>query len=265
MIFMRSLWAAPLPVSRALPINAYIDFAQRLADAAGDAIRPFFRDHGDVESKGDHSPVTQADKAAELAMREIIRAIYPDHGIFGEELGVQHAESRYVWVLDPIDGTRNFIAGGTQWGTLIALCENGVPILGVLDQPITGERWLGAKGQRTMLNGKDIHSRNCPALKEAVISTTHCAPNDMPRFEAVAMHCANRIDGGDCYAYGMLARGERDIVCDTALKPYDILALVPIIEGAGGKITGWDGAPITLSHYATAIAMGDPHLAGHGI
>ncbi len=247
-----------------MPTSGHIQFAHRLADAAGDAIRPFFRDHGDVEAKGDNSPVTQADRAAELAMRELIRAIYPDHGIFGEELGVQHAESPYVWVLDPIDGTRNFIAGGTQWGTLIALCENGVPILGVLDQPISNERWVGVRGHRTTLNGRDIHSRNCPALKEAVISTTFCAAPDMPRFETLANHCANRINGGDCYAYGMLARGERDIVCDTALKPYDILALVPIIEGAGGKITGWDGAPITLSHYAQAIAVGDPHLAGHG-
>ena len=247
-----------------MPTSEHITFAHRLADAAGDAIRPFFRDHGEVESKGDNSPVTQADRAAELAMRELIRAIYPDHGIFGEELGVQHANSPYVWVLDPIDGTRNFIAGGTQWGTLIALCENGVPILGVLDQPISGERWVGARGHKTTLNGKAIHTRNCPGLKEAVISTTFCAAPDMPRFDALANLCANRINGGDCYAYGMLARGERDIVCDTALKPYDILALVPIIEGAGGKIAAWDSAPITLTHYASAIAMGDPHLAGHG-
>lgn len=244
--------------------DAYINFAHQLADAAAEAIRPYFRDHGTVEAKGDDSPVTQADRAAEAAMRALIEAHYPEHGIYGEEHGQRGTDSQFVWVLDPIDGTRNFIAGGTQWGTLIALCENGTPIVGILDQPITGERWVGAKDRKTTLNGKEIHTRNCDGLKEAAISSTLCAPADMPRYEALANLCANSIKGGDCYAYGTLARGERDIVCDTALKPYDILALVPIVQGAGGKITGWDGAPITLAHSDSAIAVGDPHLAGHG-
>lgn len=248
-----------------MPINDYIAFAHALADAAGDAIRPYFRNAGEVEAKGDNSPVTRADKAAETAIRNLISLHYPDHGIYGEEHGQTGLDKRYVWVVDPIDGTRNFIANGTQWGTLIALCDDGVPILGILDQPITSERWVGVHGQATLLNGKPIRTRACSDLAHAVISTTYCAPPDDAQFETLAAHCAERIAGGDCYAYGMLARGERDIVCDTALKPYDILALVPIIEGAGGKITGWDGAAIDLEHFSTAIAVGDAFLHANAL
>lgn len=243
-----------------MPISDYIAFAHELANAAGNAIRPYYKNAGEVESKGDNSPVTRADKAAETAMRNLIELHYEDHGIYGEEHGQRGLDKQYVWVIDPIDGTRNFIANGTQWGTLIALCENGVPILGILDQPITGERWVGAKGRETLLNGKPIHVRPCPNLAQAVISTTYCAPPDDTQFEKLATQCAASIRGGDCYAYGMLARGERDIVCDTALKPYDILALVPIIEGAGGSIRHWDGAPITLHHYQQVLAKGDKAL-----
>jgi inositol-phosphate phosphatase/L-galactose 1-phosphate phosphatase/histidinol-phosphatase len=270
--------------------TSYITFAHQLADVAGDAIRPYFGQHGAVETKGDHSPVTQADKAAETAIRAMIASAYPDHGIYGEEHGQTGLDKTYIWVIDPIDGTRAFIAGKKEWGTLIALCENGVPILGVLDQPITGERWVGVMGQPTLFypswregeaheaiqsllpeqkdglpryarnDGIEIKTRPCPSLAEAVISCTYCAPPDDARFAALAAQCKETIDGGDCYAYGLLTRGERDIVCDTALKPYDILALVPIIEGAGGKITGWDNAPVTLSNYSQIIACGNAKL-----
>lgn len=242
-----------------MPVNtdAFIGFAHELADAADVAIRPYFGGSVPYETKDDNSPVSMADKAAEAAMRELITSHYPDHGIYGEEHGTHHTDAQFVWVLDPIDGTRNFITGGTEWGTLIALCENGVPILGILDQPITGERWVGQLGKDTTKNGEPVHTRNCTALADAAISTTFCAPPDDARYAALAAQCRDQISKGDCYAYGLLAAGQRDIVCDTALKPYDILALVPIIEGAGGKITGWDGAPITLSHYQSALAAGD--------
>ena len=248
-----------------MPINDYIVFAHRLADAAGSAIRPYYQNTGEVEAKSDSSPVTLADKAAETAIRDLIARHYPDHGIYGEENGQQGLDKTYVWVIDPIDGTRNFIANGTLWGTLIALCENGIPILGILDQPITGERWVGARGQATTLNGKPITTRACKALNDAIISTTFCAAPDRPRYDALADQCANSIEGGDCYGYGMLARGERDIVCDTALKPYDILALMPIIEGAGGKITGWDGAALQLQHFSAVIAAGDATLHANAL
>lgn len=244
-----------------MPINDYIAFAHTLADAAGDAIRPYYRNAGEVEAKGDNSPVTRADKAAETAVRNLIALHYPDHGIYGEEHGQHGLDKRFIWVIDPIDGTRNFIANGTQWGTLIALCENGVPVLGILDQPITGERWVGVTGQPSTLNGQPIRTRACPTLHQAVASATYCAPPDDARFAALAAQCHASIRGGDCYAYGMLARGERDIVCDTALKPYDILALVPIIQGAGGSIRHWDGAPVTLTHFDKVLARGDAQLA----
>lgn len=243
-----------------MALSEYIAFAHELADAAGEAIRPYFNAAAEVETKSDNSPVTKADKAAEKAMRTLIEKRLADHGIYGEEHGQSGIDKKYVWVLDPIDGTRAFIRGSQQWGTLIALCEDGVPILGILDQPITGERWVGARGQKTTLNGKTIATRECELLKDAVISTTFCAADDRPRYDALAKQCANAIEGGDCYAYGMLARGERDIVCDTALKPYDILALVPIIEGAGGSIRGWDNTVVTLKHYSAIIACGDPRL-----
>jgi fructose-1,6-bisphosphatase/inositol monophosphatase family enzyme len=271
-----------------LEISRFLPFAHQLADAAAEAIRPFFGAHGVVETKGDASPVTQADKAAEAAIRALIEARYPDHGIYGEEYGQQAGRnlrsaevaraavaagvspqgeggasppsSPYTWVIDPIDGTRNFIAGGTQWGTLIALCDNSVPVLGILHQPITGERWVGVAGHASTLNGQAIRTRPCPTLAQAVASCTYCAPPDDARFDALASQCAESIRGGDCYAFGMLARGERDIVADTGLKPYDILALVPIIEGAGGRIRTWAGNPVTLTDYAQVLAVGDPML-----
>ncbi|PZP85392.1 MAG: histidinol phosphate phosphatase [Azospirillum brasilense] len=243
------------------PFTNFLPFAHQLADAAAEAIRPFFGAHGAVETKGDASPVTQADKAAEAAMRTLIEAHHPEHGIYGEEYGQTGLSARYIWVIDPIDGTRNFIAGGTQWGTLIALCDGGVPVLGILNQPITGERWVGVAGQPSTLNGAAIRTRPCPALAQAVASSTFCTPPDDARFDAVASQCADFIRGGDCYAFGLLARGDRDIVADTGLKPYDILALVPIIEGAGGRIRTWAGHSVTLQDYAQVLAVGDPTLA----
>ena len=244
-------------------LSQFIPFAHRLADAAGDAIRPHFGDHGAVEAKHDQSPVTRADRAAEMAMRALIETHYPDHGIYGEELGQKVDGQRFVWAIDPIDGTRAFIAGGHAWGTLIALCDHGVPVLGVLDQPITGERWFGMTEQTTLLNGQPIKTRSCQSIDNTEISTTsvnHFDPVQAERYAALASQCGEAIAGGDCYAYGLLARGQRDIVADAGLKPYDILALVPIVEGAGGTLRAWDGAPITLAHHATALAVGDAAL-----
>ncbi len=250
-----------------------LTFAHALADASGAAIRPYFGVAVDVETKADNSPVSIADCAAETVIRALITQHYPEHGIYGEEFGSSlvipakagisspEGDSRfrgndkvYTWVIDPIDGTRAFLAGGKEWGTLIALCEDGVPILGLLDLPITGERWAAARGESS------LKTRPCPSLSAAEISTTSARYFTAPqavRFAALAEQCKTVIADGDCYAYGMLARGERDLVVDAGLKPYDILALVPIIEAAGGVITGWDGAPITLSNYANVLAAGD--------
>lgn len=246
---------------------SFISFAHHLADAAGAAIRPYFNTALEVSTKADQSPVSIADREAEAAMRSLIEAQYPAHGVYGEEFGQSGTTSpsreQYTWVLDPIDGTRAFLAGSTQWGTLIALCKNGIPILGILDQPITRERWVGANTvthYARATNDHAISTRPCPSLQQASISTTSHRYFSAPQaihFAKLAEQCGEVIANGDCYAYGLLARGKRDIVVDAGLKPYDILALVPIIEGAGGVITGWDGAAVTLSNYAHVVAAGD--------
>ena len=253
------------------PFTEFLTFAHALADAAGAVIRPYFGAHGEVEAKGDNSPVTRADREAEAAMRALIDQHYPDHAIYGEEGGQKKTISEYCWVIDPIDGTRAFIEGRREWGTLIALCADGVPILGILDQPITGERWVGVNGTVSSYTVTPAEAgttdpcktRPCATLADAEFSTTSAlffTPVQAKQVIALAQSCRRAVRDGDCYAYGLLARGERDIVIDAGLKPYDILALVPIIEGAGGKITGWDGAPITLTHYADVVATGDAGL-----
>ncbi len=223
-----------------------------------------------MDAKADNSPVSIADREAETAIRALIEKTYPDHGIFGEEHGVSGSDKKYVWVIDPIDGTRAFLAGSKEWGTLIALCEGGIPILGILDQPFTGERWVGvADGSATYSihehgrKTEDLITHGCPSLSAARISTTsgnHFTLEQANAYVKLAKKCAKATEGGDCYAYGMIARGQRDLVVDAGLKPYDILALVPIIEAAGGAITSWDGQPITLTNFSTVLAAGDPSL-----
>ena len=255
--------------------DRFVQFAHTLADAAGDIIRHYFESELAVEDKADKTPVTKADREAEAAMRALIDQHYPTHEIFGEEFGMTLAggndalipptsggrsNRRYTWVLDPIDGTRAFIAGRKEWGTLIALCDDGVPILGMIDQPATGERWWGVVGEPTIYKGNSVRTRACNSLAEAEFSTTslnYFTPEQASRVVKLAQACKTTVRDGDCYAYGLLARGQRDVVIDAGLKPYDILALVPIINGANGKITAWDGKPITLTHFSTALAVGD--------
>ena len=257
--------------------SEFLTFAHHLADAAGEVIRPHFGAHGNVDEKSDKSPVTMADKLAEKTIRKLIENTYTDHAIYGEEEGQKKTVSEYTWVIDPIDGTRAFIAGRKEWGILIALCADGIPILGILDQPVTGERWVGVKGEKTCYSAvpaqeldprkraKDvlITTRKCAALADAEFSTTslnYFTPPQAASVVKLAQQCRATVKDGDCYAYGLLAKGFRDVVVDAGLKPYDILALVPIIEGAGGTITSWDGHEVTLAYYANVIASGDKTL-----
>lgn len=243
----------------------YLAFAHRLADASGKVIRPYFGQALDVEAKADNSPVSIADREAEAAMREMITLTFPDHGIYGEEHGQSDVEKEFVWVLDPIDGTKAFIAGRKEWGTLVALCQNGVPIFGILNQPVTGERWVGSKGGVSYCSGNVLKTRDITTLADAEVSTTsalHFTPEQGEAMVRLAKSCRAVVKDGDCYAYGLLARGSRDIVVDAGLKPYDILALVPIIEAAGGAITTWEGKPVTLKDYANVLAAGDKALHG---
>ncbi|WP_066682612.1 histidinol-phosphatase [Sphingomonas sp. CCH9-E2] len=245
-----------MPVSQ-----ADIDLAQRLADAAGAAIRPYFRaDHG-LETKDDASPVTLADKAAEAAMRRLIVAERPMDGIIGEEEEERAGSNGRTWVLDPIDGTRSFIVGRPIFGTLIALLEDGWPVLGIIDQPIIGERWLGVTGRPTLFNGKPAESRRCRELSQALLATTSPAlftDDQLHAFEHVDSAVLSTVLGGDCYNYGLVASGHLDLVIEAGLKLHDFAALVPVVEGAGGRMCDWQGDPLHAGSTGEVIAAGDP-------
>jgi inositol-phosphate phosphatase / L-galactose 1-phosphate phosphatase / histidinol-phosphatase len=240
-----------------------IALAQRLADAAGAAIRPWFRSGLAIEAKADASPVTQADRAAEAAIRAILEAERPHDGIFGEEYGVTREGAPRTWVLDPIDGTRSFIAGRPIFGTLIALLEEGRPVLGIIDQPINGERWLGVTGRPTTLNGAAIRTRACATVAAAHMATTgprHFTPEEWTKFDRLSLGARDTLWGGDCYNYGLVAAGHIDLVIEAGLKLYDLAALVPIVEGAGGRMCGWKGEALTADSDGRVIAAGDARL-----
>jgi histidinol phosphatase-like enzyme (inositol monophosphatase family) len=237
--------------------------AHRLADAAGAAIRPFFRARYELARKDDASPVTEADRASETAMRAILEEARPGDGIFGEEFGRTREGAERVWVLDPIDGTRSFVAGRPIFGTLIALVEGGVPVLGVIDQPILGERWAGVAGQPTLFNDGRIETRACAALGDAILATTgpsYFQPAEWEAYTRCSMAARDRIWGGDCYNYGLLALGHLDAVIEAGLKLYDFAALVPIVEGAGGRMRDWGGRTLHAGSSGHVIAVGDERL-----
>ncbi len=246
-------------------LNAYARFAARLADGAGAILREHFRRPAAVERKADGSPVTAADRAAEAAMRALIAEQYPAHGVIGEEGGAERPAARYVWVLDPIDGTQAFVTGKPSFGTLIALLEDGIPVLGVIDQPITGERWLGRRGQGTTLNGAAAGTRDCAALASAALyaTTPHMFGGPAAAaFERLRGEVALTRYGADCYAYGLLASGFVDLVVEASLQPYDYCALVPVVEGAGGVMTDWEGRALGLDSDGRVVAAGTPALHG---
>lgn len=238
-------------------------FALRLADAAGGAIRPLFRGTWGSERKADRSFVTEADRAAEAAMRKLIEAEFPRDGIIGEEYGTRNEGAGRQWVLDPIDGTTSFIAGRPIFGTLIALLQDGWPVLGIIDQPISAERWVGCIGQPTTFNGKSAHTKPLKELSDAVLATTspHLFSNEeADAFMQVAKQVAEKkiVFGGDCYNYGLVASGHIDVVIEAGLKLYDYAALVPVVEGAGGMMADWQGNPLDAASDGTVIALGDP-------
>ncbi len=246
-----------------MDLAADIALAQRLADAAGAAIRPHFRQALLTERKGDATPVTLADRAAEEAMRAILRTERPEDGIIGEEFAAEKSDARRQWVLDPIDGTAGFLAGRPMFGTLIAMLVDGWPVLGLIDQPILAERWIGATGQPTTLNGKPARTRACRALGDATIATTgphYFDDHQGQHFMALAAKTDHKrmVMGGDCYNYAMLASGQIDIVCEANLKLHDWAALVPVIEGAGGTMCDWNGEPLFAGSGGHVLALGDP-------
>lgn len=243
-------------------LDADIALAHRLADAAGAAIRPYFRSVS-AERKDDATPVTLADRAAEEAMRAILRAEVPQDTIIGEEFGASAGTSRRSWVLDPIDGTTGFLAGRPLFGVLIALVIEGFPVLGVIDQPILRERWVGVTGRPTTLNGQPVRTRSCGALADVALATTgphYFDDHDGAHFMGLAARTDHKrmVMGGDCYNYAMLATGQLDVVCESNLKLHDWAALVPVVEGAGGTMADWNGDPLHAGSDGHVIALGDP-------
>ncbi|SFF74239.1 histidinol-phosphatase, inositol monophosphatase family [Novosphingobium sp. CF614] len=246
-----------------MKIEQDIALALRLADAAGDAIRPYFRNGLSAERKADATPVTIADQAAEEAMRRILKAEAARDTIIGEEFGTDEGSSVRTWVLDPIDGTVSFIAGRPIFGTLIALLVDGWPVLGIIDQPILGERWIGASGRATTFNGREVRTRACRELSEAMLATTgpqYFDDHQGAHFMALAARTDHRrmMMGGDCYNYGLLASGQIDLVCEAGLKLHDWAALVPVVEGAGGTMCDWNGDPLNARSDGHVLAIGDP-------
>jgi histidinol phosphatase-like enzyme (inositol monophosphatase family) len=256
----------------------FASFAGRLAEVSSEVILPFFRSEIGADDKsdgGDFDPVTEADRAAEVVMRHLIRETFPDHGIIGEEYGAERSEADHVWVLDPIDGTKSFISGLPTWGTLIGLMKFGQPVYGMMSQPFTRERYFGdnlcsrrrwvTPSRGDSANGewssRVLRSRACASLTQASLMTT--SPllfNEQDRAAYRRLEKVARLVryGGDCYAYCMLASGFVDVIVETNLKPYDIVALVPIITGAGGVVTKWEGGPAALG--GRIVAVRDPRL-----
>jgi histidinol phosphatase-like enzyme (inositol monophosphatase family) len=246
-----------------MSLETDIALAHRLADAAATAIRPFFRSGLAADRKGDATPVTEADRAAEEAMRRILKAEAPRDTVIGEEFAATNGESGRSWVLDPIDGTVSFLAGRPIFGTLIALVVEGWPVLGLIDQPILQERWLGATGRPTLFNGQPCRTRACPSLAEAALATTgphYFDDHQGSHFMALAARTNHKrmMMGGDCYNYGLLASGHIDLVCEANLKLHDWAALVPVIEGAGGTVCDWNGDPLHAGSDGHVLALGDP-------
>ncbi len=252
-------------------MEALVAAAEAAADVAGAAIRPFFRAAIAADQKSDRSPVTIADRTAELAMRAVLAERFPEHGILGEEFGLDRPEARLRWVLDPIDGTRAFITGRPTFGSLIALLEDGIPIVGIIDQPVTGERWIGARGQPSVFRGRfggGIGVRSCVTLADAELSAT--SPE---MFDATNAAPWNRLKaavrrnywGGDCYAYGLVAIGQIDIVAEADMKIWDWAPLSVVIEGAGGRVTDWNGHPLHADGDGRVLAVGDPRLHAQAV
>src|SRR5215469_14217271 len=218
---------------------AALALAEQLADVARRIVREHFRAPLAVEQKTDGTPVTIADRDIETHMRRMIRAAFPGHAVRGEEFAAEGG-GEFTWVLDPIDGTKSFVSGYPLFGSLIALQQQDRAVLGVLEAPVMGERWVSADGRTTLFNGRSVRTRDCRSLGDAILCSTTPETFEGPdrsRFEALSERTALRRCGGDCYLYGMLASGYCDLVVEAKLKPHDFMAVVPIITGAGGKVS----------------------------
>ena len=252
-----------------LLFDELLDFAHTLADASGKVIRPQFRRQISIQNKAegrDFDPVTAADKGAERVISRLLAKAYPGHGITGEEYGSRNLDAALRWIVDPIDGTRSFMTGALSWGTLIGLIQDDTPLLGIMDQPYVGERfWSGKKA--AYMRGPDgktrkLKTRKCAKLADAILSSTHpdlFGPGkEAAGFQRIKSAARMTRFGGDCYGYALLASGLVDLVIEVGLKPFDIVALIPIIEKAGGRVTTWDGT--SAANGGRIVASGDAEL-----
>ena len=258
-----------MPPAKHLNFRAALIFAHELADRSGAVTLRYFRKSPAVANKlkgTGFDPVTAADQAAERLMSNMVARTWPGHGIIGEEYGCTSQDAQFRWVLDPIDGTRAFIMGQPLWGTLIGLIDKQKPVLGVMNQPFTGERFwsseTGAHFRHSNGRAKRITTRTGIALSSAFLTTTHPDLYETDRDARAFRRLASKVQmtryGGDCYNYCLLAAGHIDLVVEVGLKAHDIVALIPIIERAGGRITTWNGKPAING--GRIIAAGDPKL-----
>tara|TARA_Y100000590_G_C15582912_1_gene963042 strand:- start:277 stop:1059 length:783 start_codon:yes stop_codon:yes gene_type:complete len=244
-------------MSNKFDVKELLTFANSLADKSEKILNKYFRSNLDIEKKSDNSPVTIADKKCEELIRETIKKYYPSHNVIGEELENENNDKEFTWVIDPIDGTRSFIAGHKDFGTLIALLHNSKPILGIINCPAHNERWIGIKNQPTTLNGNIVKTSKTKKLSESYLCTTGIYFDDKTfraDFDKIIEKTKYYRFGGDCYMYGMLATGLIDIVIEDQLKIWDYMALVPVIEGAGGCITDKFNNKITINSDGSLIA-----------
>lgn len=245
-----------------------INFAHHLADISENTAQKYFRTNNGETAKEDDSPVTKADREIEQIIRAAIEKKFPDHGIIGEEFGNKNTEADFVWILDPIDGTSSFIIGRPIFGTLIALSHKGTVVLGIMNQPILRERWIGIAGQGSFFQGKKITTRNCMEISDAVMcsaSPFYFRDGEEKLLQKIAsltkyQRIGGIIYGGDCYSYASLALGLVDIVIDTGLKVYDYAALLPIIENAGGTVSDWQGNDLKLKSNVQLVACANKKL-----
>lgn len=254
-----------IPAEISAHYDEWLAFANELAVVARSVTTRYFRTAVPSELKADDSPVTLADQETEHVLREMIREYYPDHGIYGEEWGLENETAPLRWVIDPIDGTKAFLAGIPTFVTLIALCYDGVPLLGIIDQPVLDERWVGIQGRPTLFNGEPVKrvQNTITQLSHALIGTTDPAlfsADAIPRYAQLRAVCGNQICGGDGYIYGRLCSGIPHLVCEHGLKPHDFAALRPVLEGAGAAISDWQGEPLTLASKGDVIAACNPTL-----
>ena len=246
-----------------LNLNEFVKFANLLADSASQTSMKYFRKKLEVDNKDDESPVTIADKETEKIIRDKIRKNFPNHGILGEEYENENLESEFIWVIDPIDGTRSYIAGHKDFGNLISLLHNNQPIIGIINCPAHNERWLGIKNVKTTCNGKNVLTSGIKKIENAYLFTSGVyfyEPFFRKGFKTLKEKTKYFRLGGDCYMYGMLSSGLIDIVIEDTLKAHDYMALINVVEGAGGKISDKYGKPITLQSDGSLIASSSPQL-----